>query len=319
MGERYVVVASPHGFCAGVRRAIEAIELTLEHAAGPVYCYHELVHNRRVVDGLRARGVRFVENVADVPEGATLLFSAHGVSPAVRAEAGARKLQVIDATCPVVMKVHREVRRYAATGYAVLLIGHRNHDEIVGVQGEAPGHVTVIQDAVEAGTVEVPDPERVAAVSQTTLSVEETKRVISILDRRFPGLATPHDGDICHATTNRQRAVKLLAGQAALVLVLGSPTSSNSRRLVEVAKEAGAEAHLIDATEALDAVDVESYDVVGLTAGASTPEPCIAEALAALATRGFAEVKHLEAVEEDVHFALPRNLRCSLDQSCHDE
>lgn len=304
---RRIIIAEPHGFCAGVRRAIEAVERAMQrHDA--VYCYNELVHNRRVVDSLRERGVFFVKRAEEVPAGAVLLFSAHGVAPDVRAAAQARRLRVIDATCPVVDKVHREVRRYAGEGRTVLLIGHHGHDEIVGVQGEAPECVIVIQGAEEAGRVSVPDPTRVAAVSQTTLSVDETADVLAILRSRFPQLVTPPDGDICHATTNRQRAVKALAGEVGLVLVLGSAGSSNSRRLVEVARAAGGEAVLIEAVEDLDPLTLQTAGTVGLTAGASTPELSMAEIIDALKARGFSRVERMAAAVENVRFKPPADL-----------
>ena len=309
MVERRILVAEPHGFCAGVRRALEAMELALRRYGAPIYCYNEIVHNRQVVESLRERGVRFIEDVRKVPAAATLLLSAHGVPPAVRAAAAEKRRREIDATCPVVEKVHREVKRYATQGCTVLLIGHHGHDEIVGVQAEAPEQVVVIDGRDEASAVSVADPDRVAVVSQTTLSFDETREVMAVLKGRFPGLNTPQDGDICHATTNRQQAVKLLAGRVDIVLVLGSANSSNSRRLVEVAAAAGVRSVLVETREELADLSLEGVMTIGLTAGASTPERFVTDVIAALKMRGFTTVEHVTATAEQVHFRLPRELR----------
>ncbi|NQT93696.1 MAG: 4-hydroxy-3-methylbut-2-enyl diphosphate reductase [Lentisphaerae bacterium] len=306
---RRVFLASPRGFCAGVRYAIEIADTALRTLLPPIYCLNEIVHNRQVVADLAERGLVFVDRVEDVPRGATLLFSAHGVSPQVRAAAEARDLDLLDATCPFVNKVHSEVRRYARDGYSVILVGHEGHDEIEGVRGEAPQHVTVVEDHHAAQSVEVADPTKVAVVTQTTLSVDETDKVMTVLRSRFPMMAAPKKSDICYATTNRQQAVAAVARNSDLVLVLGSKNSSNSRRLVEVARAHETDAHLVSAVEDLDSIALESVRALGLTAGASTPESFIDEILAALAGRGFSVVEDVMAAEEDVHFVLPARLR----------
>ncbi len=308
MAGRRIVVAEPHGFCAGVRRAIDAAEAALRVCSPPVYCLHEIVHNRQVVEDLAARGMVFVDDVSAVPPGHCVLFSAHGVSPAVRAEALERGLRAIDATCPFVAKLHDEVRAYAARGFTVLFIGHRGHDEVVGIRGEAPGAIRVVQNRGEAAAVEVEDPGRVAVLTQTTLSVDETARVVEVLRARFPGLEIPPRDGICHATMNRQEAVKLLAARVGCVLVLGSRNSSNTLRLAEVARAAGARAELIDAPAALEAVSLESLEAVGLTAGASTPDAFFRAALEALRARGFDVVETVTAARERLHFRLPHGL-----------
>lgn len=305
MREKEILLASPRGICAGVRRAIEMIDLALASEPSTLYCLKEIVHNRQIVDDLRRRGVVFVDGLADVPSGATVVFSAHGVAPSVRAEAGARELNVIDATCPFVSKVHSEVRRFCREGSSVLLIGHRRHDEVIGVVGEAPEHVQVVESCADAEAVCVDDPARVAVVTQTTLSVEEADQVMAILRRRFPALQTPATSDICYATVNRQQAVRLLAARSDAVLVLGSRNSSNSRRLVEVARSAGRSAWLISEAADLDPVPLDGVRVLGLTAGASTPESFIATVVAYLQRRGFRRVTELCTVNEDLHFVLP--------------
>ncbi len=308
MNGRSVVLASPRGFCAGVRRAIDVIEAALRRHPAPLYCLNEIVHNRQIVEDLRARGVVFVTSIDDVPEGRVIVFSAHGVAPAVRAAAAQRQLNVIDATCPFVEKVHREVRRFAERGYAVLLVGHRKHDEVVGVAGEAPDAVTVLETLEEARTVAVDDPGRIAVVSQTTLSVEETGAVTGELKRRFPAIHCPAASDICYATSNRQQAVRELAARTPLILILGSPNSSNSRRLVEVARAAGAEARLIDRLDVLETFDLQNVPHLGLSAGASTPESFIGAVLDALRQHGFDRLEELRTTDEDVHFSLPPDL-----------
>jgi len=309
MHEKEILLASPRGFCAGVRRAIEMIELALASGPSPLYCLKEIVHNRQIVDDLRRRGVVFVDDLAAAPAGATVVFSAHGVAPSVRAKAGARGFNVIDATCPFVNKVHSEVRRFCRGGFSVLLIGHRRHDEVIGVVGEAPEHVQVVESCVDAEAIRVNDPARVAVVTQTTLSVEESEQVMTVLRRRFPALQTPETSDICYATVNRQQAVRLLATRSDAVLVLGSRNSSNSRRLVEVARSAGRSAWLISEAADLDPVPLDGVRVLGLTAGASTPESFIATVVANLQHRGFCRVTELCTVKEDLHFALPRQSR----------
>lgn len=304
-----VLLASPRGFCAGVRYAIEIAEAALRACPPPIYCLNEIVHNRQVVDDLAEQGLVFVDDVKDVPRGAALLFSAHGVSPQVRAAAAERELDILDATCPFVNKVHSEVRRYAREGYSVILVGHEGHDEIEGVRGEAPECITVIEDRAAAGSVNVADPTRVAVVTQTTLSADETDKVMATLRARFPTMATPGKSDICYATTNRQEAVATLARTCDLVVVLGSKNSSNSLRLVEVARTRGRDACLVSALADLDSLPLDAVRTLGLTAGASTPERFITNILEALADRGFGDVEDVMAAEEDVHFLLPPRLR----------
>jgi 4-hydroxy-3-methylbut-2-enyl diphosphate reductase len=309
MTSRTVILASPRGFCAGVRHAVEIAEAVLRLRPHPVYGLKEIVHNRQVVEALERQGLRFIQDIAEVPAGQTLLFSAHGVPPAVREAAAARGLDVIDATCPFVMKVHHEVLQFAKDGYSIALIGHRRHDEVIGVAGEAPDRVVVIESEAEAAAFLPADPGRVAVITQTTLSQGETDRILAVLRSRFPKLVTPSKKDICYATTNRQEAVKQLAHRAPFILVLGSENSSNSRRLVEVAVANGAESHLLNNHEALATIPLDGLAEIGLTAGASTPEAFIAEILEALRTRGFDRVEELEAVQENIHFALPHALR----------
>ncbi len=309
MSSKTVILANPRGFCAGVRYAVEIAEAALRLRPRPLYALNEIVHNRQIVAAFERRGICFVRDVKEVPEGRAVLFSAHGVPPAVRAAAAARRLEVIDATCPFVLKVHAEVVRYARGGFAIALIGHRGHDEVIGVAGEAPGRVTVIENAAEAEAFAPADPARVAVVTQTTLSAAEAELVLQVLRRRFPGLRTPDTRDICYATTNRQEAVRLLAQRVGCILVLGARNSSNTRRLAEVARAAGAEAHLVSESEDLPADVLDRSDAVGLTAGASTPESFIAEILALLARWGFERTETLEAARETVAFALPPALR----------
>jgi 4-hydroxy-3-methylbut-2-enyl diphosphate reductase len=309
MSSRTLVLASPRGFCAGVRHAVEIAEAVLGQRPHPVYGLKEIVHNRQVTDALERKGLRFVQDLADVPPGSTVLFSAHGVPPAIRRAAADRGLEVIDATCPFVTKVHEEVKRYAAKGYAIALIGHRKHDEVIGVAGEAPDRMTVIENTEEAAALVPPDPERLAVITQTTLSQEETERILDVLKGRFPGLVTPSKKDICYATTNRQEAVKQLARRVPFILVLGSKNSSNSRRLVEVAAANGAEALLVSQLNEVDPGAFAGREAIGLTAGASTPESFISAILALLRGQGFDRVEEMEAVQESIHFALPALLK----------
>jgi 4-hydroxy-3-methylbut-2-en-1-yl diphosphate reductase len=310
-GRFAVLLAAPRGFCAGVERAIRTVELALDHrqpSDGPVYVRHEIVHNRTVVDDLRRRGAVFVEHTADIPEGATAVFSAHGVSPAVRAEAEQRHLAVIDATCPLVSRVHAAVLRYVRNGYTVLFVGHAGHPEVEGVVGEAPGSVRLVQTVADAETVSVPDPDRVAYATQTTLSLDDVAAVVEALRRRFPNLAGPEAGDVCYATQNRQEAVRALVERhgADVVLVLGSPNSSNSNRLREVALQAGARAaYLIGSADELDPSWLEDARRVGVSAGASTPEHLVQGLLARLRALGGSEVEEVETRVEDVFFAPP--------------
>jgi 4-hydroxy-3-methylbut-2-enyl diphosphate reductase len=309
MSRKRIVVAVPHGFCAGVRHAVDIAETALRVFGPPIYCLNELVHNRQVVDGLAARGMRFVTDIRDVPRGARVLLSAHGVAPEVKRLAAERGLDVLDATCPFVNKVHAEVRRYAREGRTILLIGHAAHDEIVGVRGEAPERVVVIESAGQARSAAVPDPARVAAVTQTTLSVDETARTLLILRERFPALRTPRESDVCFATQNRQKAALRLAEVADLILVLGSESSSNTRRLLEVARSGGRPAFLVSSMASLDAVRLDGVETVGLTAGASTPEPFVREVLERLRAAGFGGVEELKVADETIHFPLPARLR----------
>jgi 4-hydroxy-3-methylbut-2-enyl diphosphate reductase len=306
MAVRKVLLAQPRGFCAGVEMAVQVVERALERYGPPLYVFHEIVHNRHVVEDFRRRGVTFVRSVEEVPRGARLIFSAHGVSPRVRQEAKARGVAlVIDATCPLVEKVHREVRRFAAQGYWIILVGHRGHDEIVGTSGEAPGRVLVVGSVAEAQTVEVPDPGRVAVLTQTTLSVDDTREIVEALRRRFPGMITPPKEDICYATQNRQDAVKALAGRVDLVLVVGSPNSENSNQLCRVARSQGVRAYLIDDLRAIDPRWLEGVERLGITSGASAPEALVEEVASYFRSQG-AEIGQVGFVEENVHFALPQ-------------
>jgi 4-hydroxy-3-methylbut-2-en-1-yl diphosphate reductase len=306
---RRVLLAAPRGYCAGVERAIDIVEVALATYGPPVYVRKQIVHNLHVVRDLETRGAVFVEELDQVPEGATVVFSAHGVAPSVHAEARDRGLRVIDATCPLVTKVHQEARKFAAKGYDIVLVGHEGHEEVVGTMGHAPRAVHLVGDEDEAARVEVADPERVAYLTQTTLSVDETAGVIGALRGRFPVLAGPRSDDICYATQNRQAAVKTLARDCQLILVIGAENSSNSVRLVEVARAAGSQAHLVPEASVIDPAWFEGVDTVGISSGASAPEWLVDELIAALRERGATEVREVEVVPEDVHFALPGTLR----------
>ncbi|WP_344251339.1 4-hydroxy-3-methylbut-2-enyl diphosphate reductase [Brevibacterium sanguinis] len=311
--DQKVLLAAPRGYCAGVDRAVIAVERALEHYGAPIYVRKEIVHNRHVVETLSERGAVFVNETDEVPEGARVVFSAHGVSPAVHAEAAARDLATIDATCPLVTKVHREAVRFARDGYRILLVGHAGHEEVEGTMGEAPDHITLIQNPEEAKTVEVEDTENLVWISQTTLSVDETMATVDILRQRFPQLQDPPSDDICYATQNRQVAVKKIAPQADLVLVVGSANSSNSVRLVEVALEHGAKAaHRIDFAREVDETWFHDVATVGVTSGASVPDGLVQELLGLLADYGFASVEEVVTAEEDLMFSLPRELRKDL-------
>lgn len=301
-------LAKPRGFCAGVDRAIDVVEVCLEMFGAPVYVKHAIVHNRHVVEDLARSGAVFVEELKDIPEGSVTVFSAHGVPPAVRREAAARKLRVVDATCPLVTRVHLEAIKYAREGYSILLIGHRGHVEVAGTMGEAPFATQLITDAEEAERVTVPDPARVAVLTQTTLSVEEAETILAVLRRRFPRLVTPPNGDICYATTNRQTAVKELAKRAGVILVVGSAESSNANRLVEVAQHAGAKAYRVDGAVDIDLAWVERAQSVGVTSGASTPEQKVEEVIDALRKLGGSEPEIVEPLHENVWFPLPPEL-----------
>jgi 4-hydroxy-3-methylbut-2-en-1-yl diphosphate reductase len=304
-----VILANPRGFCAGVNMAIECVDEVLRIKGPPVYVYHEIVHNRHVVEDFKSRGVTFVNNVSEVPEGAILVYSAHGISPTVREEARQRRLQEIDATCPLVTKVHMEVLRYARDGYTIIFVGHRNHDEAVGTVGEAPQNIIVVESPEEVDALQVPDANKVAFVTQTTLSVSDAMRVIDALKRRFPNIRHPEKDDICYATTNRQDAVTQLSLEADMVIVIGSQNSSNSLRLVERAKEQGRPAYLIDDQSEIDPTWFAGKNSVLVTAGASAPEHLV-KALLDRLERDFAGVvEHRTLVEEDISFNAPNSLR----------
>jgi 4-hydroxy-3-methylbut-2-enyl diphosphate reductase len=306
-----ILLASPRGFCAGVDRAIEIVELALQQQDRPVYVRHEIVHNRHVVDGLRDKGATFIENPEDAPEGAVLIYSAHGVSPAIRERADAKQLETIDATCPLVTKVHNEVRRMVSLGFEIVMIGHEGHVEVEGTMGQAPASMYLVETVEDVESLEVRNPKRMGCVTQTTLSVDDTHDVMRALSERFPQISLPKRDDICYATQNRQDAVKQLAEQADLVLVVGAPASSNSNRLVEVASRLGVAAYLIQTAEDVDPSWLEDVHCVGVTAGASTPDILVQgviEHLSELADGG-ATLDSLPEVDEGVRFKLPRELR----------
>ncbi len=288
---------------------MQTVERALELHGAPVYVRKEIVHNKTVVEQLRARGAVFVESVADIPEGATVVFSAHGVAPSVHAKARARSLATIDATCPLVTKVHVEAKKFAADGYTIVLIGHAGHEEVEGTMGEAPENIVLVQTEDDVEELEVEDPERIAYISQTTLSVDETRAIINRLRRRFPAIIGPRTDDICYATTNRQAAVKQLAERCDLVLVIGSRNSSNSNRLVEVAREHGADSYLIDSESEVREEWLEGKPVVGITSGASAPESLVQRLVEFFRSRGTSDVQELEVVQEDVRFMLPKVIR----------
>lgn len=306
-----VLLAAPRGFCAGVDRAIDIVELALRAYGAPVYVRHAIVHNTHVVADLEAKGAVFVEDERDVPPGGLLVFSAHGVSPEVKRAAADAGLQTIDATCPLVTKVHLEATRYAEAGYSILLIGHAGHQEVAGTTGHAPESTWLVETPEDIADLDLPDPDKVSYISQTTLSVEEANRVVAALKERYPNARGPRGDDICYATQNRQDATKTLAQRSDLVLVVGSDTSSNSQRMVEVAREHGAPAaYLINDAAAVRGEWVDDVDTVGLTSGASAPERLVGEVIAALKARPRgAEVTPLEVVDEQMHFALPAELR----------
>jgi 4-hydroxy-3-methylbut-2-enyl diphosphate reductase len=306
-----VILASPRGFCAGVNMAIDALELAIKSLPGPIYVYHEIVHNKYVVEHFRAQGVTFIDDVKEVPHGATLLFSAHGVSPEIRRVARERRLRAIDATCPLVTKVHLEAIKYASRGYTILLIGHEGHDEVIGTMGEAPEAILLIQSPEDVDRLEVVDETKLAYLTQTTLSVDDANRIIDRLKARFPHIAAPPKDDICYATQNRQEAVAQLAPEAHLTLVLGSQNSSNSQRLAELSAERGVPARLIDGPENIDAAWFAGVDTVLVTAGASAPEVVVENVLDYLRRSFDATVEVRSLREEAVSFPLPRELRHS--------
>jgi 4-hydroxy-3-methylbut-2-enyl diphosphate reductase len=311
-----LLLAAPRGYCAGVDRAVQTVERALELHGAPVYVRKEIVHNKHVVEKLRERGAIFVEELDDtVPEGALTVFSAHGVSPAVHADADRRGLRSIDATCPLVTKVHREAVKFAAEGYTIVLIGHSGHEEVEGTMGEAPDHIVLVETEDDVDRLEIEDPEKVAYISQTTLSVDETRAIIARLRERFPAITGPRTDDICYATTNRQAAVKAMASECELVLVIGSQNSSNSQRLVEVAREYGAESHLIDNAGQVEEAWLEGKRVVGISSGASAPEELVDALVAYFREHGVTDVSEFEVVREDVRFMLPKPIRQALSAS----
>ena len=304
-----LLLASPRGYCAGVERAVETVNQALELHGAPVYVRKEIVHNKHVVEQLREQGAIFVESVAEVPAGATTVFSAHGVAPSVRENAARRALNVIDATCPLVTKVHREAIRFAHDGYTIVMIGHAGHEEVEGTMGEAPDHIVLVQSEADVDALELPDPSRAAYISQTTLSVDETRAIIERLRERFPEIIAPRTDDICYATTNRQAAVKELAQACDLVLVIGSRNSSNSNRLVEVARECGAAAQLIDNESEVQEEWLAGMRTVGITSGASAPEELVKRLVRFFRDRGTTDVEELGLVREDTRFMLPKPIR----------
>jgi 4-hydroxy-3-methylbut-2-en-1-yl diphosphate reductase len=304
-----LLLAAPRGYCAGVDRAVQTVERALELYGAPVYVRKEIVHNKHVVEQLRARGAIFVDELDDtVPEGATTVFSAHGVSPAVHADAAQRGLQTIDATCPLVTKVHREAIKFASEGYTIVLIGHAGHEEVEGTMGEAPDHIVLVETEEDVDALEVADPQKIAYISQTTLSVDETRAIINRLREKFPAITGPRTDDICYATTNRQAAVKQMAAHCDLLLVIGSKNSSNSNRLVQVTRELGTEAHLIDDVSEVDEAWLEGKKVVGISSGASAPEDFFR-------ARGTEQVEEFQVVQEDVRFMLPKAIRQAMAAS----
>jgi 4-hydroxy-3-methylbut-2-enyl diphosphate reductase len=305
MAPTKVVLASPRGYCAGVDRAVDTVERALDHFGPPVYVRREIVHNRHVVAELTARGAVFVESEEDVPARAVLVLSAHGVAPEVHRRSAERELQVLDATCPLVTKVHAEARRFAERGYTIVLVGHAGHEEVVGTMGEAPGSTVLVESVADADALVVPDPLRVAYVTQTTLSVDDTAEIVAALRRRFPELHGPRTDDICYATTNRQRAVKELLGEVDLLLVIGSANSSNSNRLVDVARAAGVDSYLVDDETEIDERWLEGRETVGLTSGASAPESLVTRVCDWFRAHGVTDISAHSTVVEDVTFRLP--------------
>ena len=304
-----IILLRPRGFCAGVVRAIDVVKIVLNLYGAPVYVRKEIVHNRHVVDELRQAGAIFVEELAEVPEGARVIFSAHGVSPAVRDEAKRRNLEVIDATCPLVTKVHLEAVRFARQGYTIILIGHAGHDEVIGTLGEAPEFTLLVSNVQDVDQLNVKDPERMAYLTQTTLSLDETRDIVERLKQRFPAIVGPKTQDICYATENRQLGVKAVVPLSDVLLVVGSQNSSNSRRLVEVCQNEGVPAYLLDDSNEVNPAWFENIQTVAVTAGASAPEHLVEDLIAALQTKfGFEEVEEMELKEEDVRFQLPSNL-----------
>ena len=308
-----LLLAAPRGYCAGVDRAVQTVERALELHGAPVYVRKEIVHNKHVVEQLRERGAVFVEELDDsIPEGAITVFSAHGVSPAVHADAERRSLQTIDATCPLVTKVHREALKFASEGYTIVLIGHDGHEEVEGTMGEAPEHIVLVETEADVDALQIDDPEKVAYISQTTLSVDETRAIINRLRERFPAITGPRTDDICYATTNRQAAVKQMAAHCDLVLVIGSRNSSNSNRLVEVARDHGSDSYLIDNEDQVQEEWLEGKRIVGISSGASAPEELVQRLVDFFRARGTEQVEEFQVVQEDVRFMLPKTIRQAL-------
>jgi 4-hydroxy-3-methylbut-2-enyl diphosphate reductase len=313
-----VLLAKPRGYCAGVDRAVQTVEQALDHYGAPVYVRKQIVHNLHVVQSLEKRGAIFVEENAEVPEGSVVVFSAHGVSPEVHEEASVRRLKTIDATCPLVTKVHHEVRRFASDDYEILLIGHEGHEEVVGTSGEAPEHITLVDGPEAVDDLQVRNPEKVVWLSQTTLSVDETMQTVDALRERFPLLQSPPSDDICYATQNRQAAVKIIAPEVDLFLIVGSSNSSNSVRMVEVAMAAGAKAaYLVENAGSMDEAWLDGVGTIGLSSGASVPEVLVREVAVWLAERGYDDVEEVTHTEERLAFALPQELRRDLRASAH--
>jgi 4-hydroxy-3-methylbut-2-enyl diphosphate reductase len=306
--EKKVILLKPRGFCAGVVRAIDVVKIALDLYGSPIYVRKEIVHNRHVVDQLKEAGAVFVEELDEVPEGARVIFSAHGVAPGVRAQARERRLRVIDATCPLVTKVHLEATRFARQGYTIVLIGHRDHDEVIGTLGEAPASTVLVSNPADVDRLNPPDPDRMVYLTQTTLSLDETRDIVARLKERFPAIVGPPAQDICYATENRQLAVKAAAPLCDVLLVVGSQNSSNSKRLVEVSKNNGVPAYLVDDSSQVDASWIEGASTVALTAGASAPENLVEDLIAYLKARGFNRLEEMHLKEEDVRFTLPTQL-----------
>jgi 4-hydroxy-3-methylbut-2-en-1-yl diphosphate reductase len=307
-----IYLATPRGFCAGVVRAIDIVNLALETYGSPIYVLNEIVHNRYVVDELRSKGVRFVKSLEEVPANSRVIFSAHGISPEIRNIAAERHLLAIDATCPLVTKVHLEAIRYKKNGYTIILIGHEGHEEVIGTLGEAPNHMVLIGSVEEADKLQVADPEKLAFLTQTTLSLDDTREIVNRLRERFPKIKGPAVDDICYATQNRQMAIQEVAQRVDLVLVIGSKNSSNSNRLVEVSEKSGTAAHLVDDANAIRNEWIQNAQSVGITAGASSPELLVEQVVNHLGKFGFTDIVLLETVHEDVHFALPPELEKGL-------
>ncbi|HEY1685193.1 MAG TPA: 4-hydroxy-3-methylbut-2-enyl diphosphate reductase [Tepidisphaeraceae bacterium] len=304
-----ILLANPRGFCAGVNMAIECVEEVLKARGAPVYVYHEIVHNRHVVQGLQKKGVTFVDHIADVPPGSMLVYSAHGISPEIRRQAKARNLVEIDATCPLVTKVHMEVLRYAKRGYTIIFIGHRAHDEAVGTVGEAPDRIRVVESEQDVEQLDIPQDEKIAYVTQTTLSLYDAERIMKVLKKKFPNIINPPKEDICYATTNRQNAVMEISPEVDVVLVVGSQNSSNSRRLVETAQTAGRRAYLIDDASEVDFTWFNPNDTVLVTAGASAPDHLVHELIEQLIGRFGGDVETRTLIQEDIAFQLPKSVR----------